>query len=191
MTLLPGTRVHAKLLNLVVGIPLGAPVAADDNRIVTSADIADVVYTIAANVDTPRNLTVTLTDADDSVTAGTLVITGLDMMGRTIQESFDLTSGSGVLTGTKIFAKVTSVEGSLVAGAVTIDDVLIVGVGTVIGLPIDAGAAFTTDDVQPFLGNVPVTVDAVATGESTTGFDCSTATYNGTKLLWALYNVGH
>ena len=56
--------------------------AADPDQVVTSAAIADSTnYAIAAQPDTVRLLALTVTDADSSVTAGVVTVTGLDVWG--------------------------------------------------------------------------------------------------------------
>jgi hypothetical protein len=162
---------------------MGAPVLADVDRIVTSIDIAAGAQVIAAQPATPCNLTLTLTDADDSVTA-TIVIVGLDPMGRAVTETAQITLGTGkVWVGTKIFVSVTSITVSALSGEVG-GDALTAGVGSVIGLPFDIDDA---DAVQAvYVDNTKVTPAAIATGESTSGINASGATYDGAKLMWAI-----
>lgn len=175
-------------LQLIRRVYLGQPVVADDDRIVTAVQIADGAQTVAAQPDTPRNITMQLTDANDSVTAD-VVATGVDPCGRTVTETMspDGAGGGKTLTGTKIFASVTSVVVSNTAGSAVGDD-LIVGVGDVIGLPTDIQSADAV--IHTFLGAVPVTPDAVAVGESTSGVDANGATYDGSKVMEVIYNVG-
>lgn len=166
---------------------MGAPLLADVDRIVTAVDWGDGALTIAAQPATPCNITAVLTDANDSVTAGILTITGVDPMGRTVVETLDLTDGK-TLTGTKIFASVTSAVISGTAGTVAAGtDQVTVGVGNVIGLPMD----LTSDDevMAVWFDNtfVPIaSLDAIATGESTSGINYSSGTYDGTKLMWCM-----
>ena len=175
----------AKMYEARVNVLLGMPVVLDDNRIVTVVDWADSTLTIAAQPDVPRNLTVALTDANDSVT-GLLTITGKDYKGRVIGESMQpLGDGNGkTLLGTKIFAEVTSCVITGTAGALGGTDQLIIGVGDVIGVPYDLlhanAVAFC------WLGATKVTPDAVAIGESTSGIDANGGTYDGAKWLIAI-----
>lgn len=173
------TRLYGGALSLF----LGAPVVADVDRIVTSVDWADGSLTIAAQPDVPRNLTVALTDADNSVT-GLLTITGLDPSGRVVVETMqpDGAGGGKTLTGTKIFASVTSAVISGTSGALAGTDVVVIGVGNVIGLGIDIPAAAAVTYCA--LGGTKLT-PTVATGESTSGVNASAGTYDGTKLLHA------
>jgi hypothetical protein len=159
---------------------LGAPVLADVDRIVTSADWADGALTIAAQPDVPRNITVTLTDANASITAGTCTVVGTDMAGRAVTEIMDLTEGL-TFTGTKIFASVTSAtiadtEGTPASGT----DLVTVGVGKVIGIPYDLSAA--GEVLHTYLGGTRLT-PTVTTGVSLSGVDASAGTYDGSKML--------
>lgn len=164
---------------------LGVPVVADVDRIVESILFADGTLTIAAQPDCPRNVTATLTDADDSV-VGTLTITGKDPMNRTITEvmSPDGEGGGKTLVGTKIFAKIDSVVISGASGGEGGVDLLVVGVGNVIGLPLDIP---DVDGVRHvYLGGVRIASPTVAIGASTSGIDASAGTYDGAKILHAL-----
>jgi hypothetical protein len=163
---------------------MGQPILADDNRIVTAEDWADGALTIAAQPDTPRNLTAVLTDADTSITAGIITFVGEDAQGRAISEVMDMSEGLS-WTGEKVFAKVTSATISGTAGTPEAGvDTVIVGVGNVIGTPIDLGVA--TEVVHVYVAGARTTPDAVALGESTSGIDCNGATYDGSKIMWAL-----
>lgn len=175
-------------LKRTVSVMLGAPVVADVDRVVSAVQIADGAQVLAAQPDVPRNLTMTLTDADDSVTAD-VVATGLDPAGRVVTETMspDGAGGGKTLTGTKIFAEVTSVVVSNTAGSAAGDN-LEVGVGDVIGLPTDISE--TSAVKHAYLGGTKLTPDAVATGVSTSGVDANSGTYDGSKLLHVIYNTG-
>lgn len=162
---------------------MGWPIALDDNRIVTTIDIAAGAQAIAAQPDVPRNLNYILTDANDSVTA-TITFLGQDAQGRPIEEVAQITLGVGkTWTGTKIFAKVLSIVVTALTGEAG-GDAIIIGVGNVIGLPSDINAA--AEVIHTYVGPVLVTPDAIATGESTSGIDANSATYDGAKVMWAL-----
>lgn len=77
--------------------------AADDDQIVASADLADsTTFTLAAQPDTCRLVDMTITDANSSITAGTVTVTGVDCLGYTRVGVFSFavvaTRGSGVKT---------------------------------------------------------------------------------------------
>lgn len=77
--------------------------AADDDQIVASADLLDsTTFTIAAQPDVCRLIDMTITDANSSITAGTVTVTGTDCLGYPRVCAFDFavvaTRGSGVKT---------------------------------------------------------------------------------------------
>ncbi len=182
---LPGEKVLIEKITAgAFNVFMGAPLLADVDRIVTTHDIIAAGMTIAAQpLNGPCNLTHTLTDANDSVTA-TILYTGEDPQGRVITELVQITLGvNKVWIGTKIFASVTSIWVSALSGEAG-GDAITVGVGDVIGLPFDIDDA---DAVQAvYVDGARVTPDAIATGESTSGIDCNGATYDGAKLMWAI-----
>ncbi len=80
-----------------------------DEALTTSTD-GDKA-TIDGQPDVPRPLTITLTDANDSITGFTTVIDGIDKDGQALQEIFHYTLGdSKTITGLKYFKAVFSVE---------------------------------------------------------------------------------
>ena len=81
--------------------------------------------------DVPRRLTVTLTDANKSVTTLTIIVKGYDQDGNYIEESWylkDLVSGTA-LQGDLYFKRVTQVEVDNIAGSLSAADVIDVGTG--------------------------------------------------------------
>lgn len=166
---------------------LGAPVVADDDRIVVPVDIANGPQVIAAQPDVPRNLTATLTDANNTVTAATLTIVGKTPQGATVTETANLTQLKAGWVGKVIYHSIASVTVSGVTGTVGAGtDQLKVGVGNVIGLP--APLSIDSQVKAVSLGAVPVASPVVATGLNSSGVDASAATYNGTKTLVVWYN---
>jgi hypothetical protein len=101
---------------------------ADTAYIVADAAIANGAATIAAQPDFPRNITITVTDANTSISAGTVTVTGKDLDGSVISESLNLAVAL-TKTGTKNFKSITSV---VVAGLVGngAGDNLKVGIGS-------------------------------------------------------------
>lgn len=164
---------------------MGQPILADVDRIVTLVDWADGTLILAAQPDTPRSVTCTLTDVSNSVT-GLLTITGTDPRGRTVVETMQpLGDGNGkTLVGTKIFASITSCVITATAGALAGTDQLVIGVGDVIGLPFDLVATAGVRHV--YLGGVRVAAPVLTAGVSLSGINVSAATYDGTKVLFAI-----
>lgn len=99
----------------------------DTDYIVESIDIANGAQTIANQPDVPRNLTITVTDANTSISAGLITITGKDWGGNTVTETLNLASAL-TKTGTQIFKTVTSVVVSGLVGNEA-GDTIIVGIG--------------------------------------------------------------
>lgn len=171
-----------KMDNGVQYVFMGQPIALDDNRVVTTHDIAAGAMSIAAQPDVPRNLNFVLTDANDSVTA-TIVIVGVDSQGRIITETAQITLGTGkTWTGTKLYAFVTSITVSALSGEAG-GDAIIVGVGNVIGLPFDIDHVNAVN--RAYVGGTLVTPDAITIDENS-GVDCNAATYDGTKVLMCI-----
>lgn len=90
-------------------------VAADDDRILadhagaTSA-VAVTVTSFLAQPDVARNIVVTPTGTTADVAAGSVVVTGRDIQGKVISESFVFTANqSTAVTGNKAFASITSI----------------------------------------------------------------------------------
>jgi hypothetical protein len=74
--------------------------AADPDQIVVSATLTDSTsYTVLAQPDTCRLVDVTITDADSSITAGLLTVTGTDCWDAPMKATFTFAAGgSGVKT---------------------------------------------------------------------------------------------
>lgn len=162
---------------------LGAPIAADPDRITVSVSWADGAQILAAQPDVPRNVTAALTDENNSVT-GTLTITGLDPNGVEITETMSPAGdGNGkTLTGTKIFASITSAVIAGTAGAAA-EDVLVIGVGNLIGLPMDIS---NVNQVSQVLFNgTAVATPTLTSGVSTSGINAAALSLNGVKVLEA------
>jgi hypothetical protein len=149
----------------VTKISLGA--VANDAVAATVADVDMKVgtYTIAAQPDVPRNITVTHT-ADGTVdTLGTIVIVGTDYLGDALTETLTPVNGT-IAAGTKAFRSITSITGVgwvIAAG----NDNVSLGRGALIGLPIALSSA---------TGVALGTLGGTAAGKATTGTTIPTST---------------
>ena len=160
-------------------VALGAPILADVDRIVTTVDMKVGAYTVAAQPDVPRNITVSQTIvATGTDTPGTITVVGTNYNGEAISEVI-IPSAGNVVAGAKAFKTVVSVTGAgwVIAGG---NDTITIGVGTVLGMPFDLKS---TGEV--LLGVVGValidpTVVAGLTLEDST-VDISSGTYDGSK----------
>ena len=172
----------AKTSGVAVLYNLGTPVVADVDRIVTTTNMIVGAYTVAAQPDVPRNITVTATAVGAADTMGTVTIAGTNYADEAITEELTPAAGSTV-AGTKAFKTVTTVTG---AGWVINEgnDTITVGVGTEIGCHVTADAA--TDIMLGILGvtvtaHNPTVSDPVTLEGSTV--DMSAGTYDGSKAV--------
>lgn len=167
---------------------LGAPIVADDDKIVVSADMKVGTYTVAAQPDVPRNITVTVTAGSDADTMGTITVAGTNYADAVISEVITPVAGSAV-AGKKAFKTVTTVTGAgwvIDAGETPTADAIKVGIGNEIGLPIALDAA-----AEIMLGILDTTITAhnptVSSGTATieeTTIDMSSGTYDGSKVAY-------
>ncbi len=180
-----GIAAHLKAL---ICVALDNPALASANRFVVSVNMANGAYTIAnasSSDGLARNVVATITGVTGNDTAGSILVTGTDIRDEVITETIAMTAGVGG-TGTKAFKTVTSIVQS---GWVinTGNDTIVIGTGTVIGLPVKVAAA--GDAVMTALGTAIVAATVVAGGALPTNaisdstIDASAATYDGAKDL--------
>ena len=162
---------------------LGTPLVADPDKVVVSVDMKVGAYTIAAQPDVPRNITVTSTAVGTADTMGTITVVGTDADGQPLTEVVAPISGQ-LVAGAKAFKTVASVTGAgwVIDAVEGTKDTIIVGIGTALGMPIVLGAA--TEVRLGFVGVAPL-VPVVAAGGTLAGstVDLSAGTYNGTKRV--------
>ena len=163
---------------------LGAPALADDDLIVTSTNMKVGEYTVAAQPDIPRNITVTVTAGATADTLGTIEITGTNYNDEEISEVITPVAGSAI-AGTKAFKTVTTVVGAgwAIDEVEGTNDTIKVGTGNELGLPLVLDSA--TEIMMGILGTeiastTNPTVSNPVTLEGTT-IDISSKIYNGTK----------
>jgi hypothetical protein len=162
---------------------LGAPDLADDDLIVTSTNMKVGSYTIAAQPDIPRNITVTATAGGTADTMGTITITGTNYSDEEISEEIIPVAGSTV-AGALAFKTVSSVVGAgwVIDGSGATNDTIVVGTGNKLGLHLELDVA--SEVIMGVLGTTitatNATVSTPASLEGTT-IDMSSATYNGIK----------
>lgn len=109
--------------------------AASVNHVVTAQDLTaatPIACAIAAQPDVPRNITITITDADVSISAFQINVVGVNAKGQADTEQF-LFAGGLVQTGNVAFATITSVTVTSIVGA-NAGDILDVGIGSKLGL---------------------------------------------------------
>ena len=163
---------------------LGAPALADDDLIVTSTNMKVGSYTVAAQPDIPRNITVTVTAGATADTLGTVTISGTNYDDDEISEVITPVAGSAI-AGTKAFKSVTTVVGAgwVIDAVEGTNDTIKVGIGNELGLPLMLDSA--VEIMMGILGTeiastTNPTVSNPVTLEGTT-IDISSKIYNGTK----------
>ena len=171
---------HLNLLSRMVYF--GAPLLADVDKIVTSTDMKVGAYTVAAQPDIARNITVTVTAVDTADTMGTITVVGTNINGKVISEVITPVADSTV-AGVKAFKTVTSVTGAgwVIDAVEASNDTITVGIGTVLGLPILISSA-----AEVLLGALGValiapTVVADSNEIEKCTVDISSGTYDGSK----------
>lgn len=107
--------------------------AADVDQVVVASSVIDSAsYTVAANPDTCRLVDITLTDADTSISAGTLTVTGTDCYGDPLTATFTFSTG---VTGQQdlTVGTVSTANSANLASAAYFNTVTTVAWGTVTG----------------------------------------------------------
>ena len=165
---------------------VGAPVLADVDRIVTIANMKNTTsYTIAAQPDVPRNISIThATVAAGTDTLGTITILGTNILDQVISEVIT-PSADTIVYGVKAFKTVVSAIGAgwIIAGG---NDTILIGVGTALGIPIQITAA--SQVLYGILGTAIIdpTVAHTDTDIAQCTVDISSGTYNGTKKAFVV-----
>jgi len=162
---------------------LGAPIAKDDNRIVVSANMKVGTYTIAAQPDVARSITIKHTTVGGVAdTLGTITVAGCDIAGNTI--TWVATPEAGVeIESVLAFSTISSITGAgwvRDAGAGT-EDTIIIGVGNKLGLLATALAADIKLGFLDSTGVKPVTAGDNPLTLAGFTVDLSDGTYDGTK----------
>lgn len=142
------------------------PAAADPDGIVDAADISasvagDTLTITDVTLDVPRQVKLTITDANDDITRFSIIVKGTDQVGNTQQERFHFAGGL-VQIGQKYFTTVTEVE---------IDDIA----GNTTNNVLDLGTS-NAYDAYVWLANKPVEPESetVTTTDAATTYDRDT-----------------
>lgn len=170
---------------------------AGNDPILTTVDIANGIFLPDDQPDMPRNVVVTVSDGDTSISAGTITVHGLDSQGNIISESFDL-SLSLTFTGTVGFATITNIVVSDLVGEDPMSDTLAVDTGEILQITtghtilraIQVGDSTGSADVQ-VIDNITgsttnVALIAAGGAEGNYWFDCSIA--QGIRIINGLDN---
>lgn len=138
---------------------LGTPELDDADQVVTSTNMVVGTYTVAADPDVPRVITVTHASVGATDTLGTITVEGTDFAGTVISEVIT-PSADTTVTGLLAFATVTSVTGVdwVIAEG---NDTIEVGTGPALGLP--EVVAVSTTNAYAKLALVDEAISAVGT----------------------------
>ena len=144
------------------------PPTADLVTIVADVSLANGAQTLAlARPVVPCKFTMTITDADSSVTAGTVTFVGLNQAGETVTEVISIANGGTKTYATaNAYASVTSITVAGLVGAAGIDHIK-VGQSSALGLPVPSQATgFTVlrasvDNVGEAVGTVDATARTI------------------------------
>lgn len=174
-----------------------APIAAETVTIVADIDIDDhagydaaaeedggdlTLAAIASRVVMPRNLVVTITDANASITGGYVTVFGIDANGEPVKEVFTAVGGTQTITGNVAFAQVTRAVVWGFTGTVTAaDDNVKIGVGNKIGLPMGRNCVLL-DVIKDLHNNVGIQIVPA-------NIDRTYGTYTGTNAANADHNI--
>jgi hypothetical protein len=152
---------------------------ADDNRFVTTEDMAVKDYTLQLSTmpggatGGARHVTIirTVTNATPDTVTGGITVTGTNPAGETITELFAVGANGVTVTGTKWFKTVTKVHGNtgwvkggadpdtIIVGC-TVADIVAEGYGTLHGVQINTTAASTivVADARGTIATLPASV---------------------------------
>jgi len=160
---------------------LGTPILSVVDRIVTTVSMKVGTYTVAAQPDVPRNITVSHTIvATGTDTLGTITVAGTDINGAPISEVITPVAGA-TAAGLLAFKTVTAITGAgwAIAGG---NDTITVGVGDLIGLPVVLASA--TNILMGIVGTALV-VPTVAIGDAVSAntVNLASGTYDGSKRV--------
>lgn len=157
--------------------------AADTNQVVESQALTDsAALTVTASPDTCRLVDITVTDADSSITAGTLSVTGTDCWGDALIATYTFAAGgSGVKTLTVDSATYPGVSGAYFRTVTVVETGALTGEGAgdvvIVGYSANAPTLYPMYGVRKFgpmgvrtvnpfdstVSNLPITTSGVST----------------------------
>lgn len=174
-----GVRGKRNILSVsFVATDLLVPAAADNDIIhaaITGSDSgATVVNTGFTNPDVPRNLVITPGGTTADVAAGNIVVTGTNVEGKVITESFAfLANATDPTVGAKAFKTVTSVSIPQQDGAAA---TFIIGTGTKLGIGMRNLASMPIKVLTRAANGTEALEDASASAFSSSAVESNTVT---------------
>lgn len=163
--------------------------AADLVSIVATLDpVADGALVLASQPVVPCKLQVRIVDANSSISAGTLTLTGVGASGQGVTQVIPLTGGTRTIITTDAYATLTSAVTAAVAGAAA-GDTISIGVSAHLALPAarsPAAAGFIV-----YKANVDDVNEAVGTMDADAGTISPTTAPNGVHEydFWYRYSL--
>jgi len=161
-----------------------AETAAGTATLVTDVGIADGALVVAAQPDVPRKLNVIITDADSSVSAGTVALVGVGARGQALSQVINLKAAVGANSRTVVttdaYATLTSATVAASAGVGAGDNIAI-GQATALGLPGMQVPAPTAASYAVFKACVAGAPETVGTVDSTAGTIIPTTLPDGSR----------
>jgi hypothetical protein len=151
------------------------PAAADLVSVVADVLLANGALTIAAQPACPCKLQVRITDANSSISAGTLTLSFYNARGQLVSQVISLAGGTRTVTTTEACAKLVSATVASLAGNASGDNVGI-GQSGALGLPVPQGAT----NVAVHRADVDGASETVGTVDATAGTLTPTTATNGT-----------
>ena len=174
---------HVHYLN-----PIAASANAAAATLVVDVIVADGAQIVAAQPDLPRKLLLFITDADTSISAGTLTLVGVGASGEAVTEGIVLTGGTATKTSVYAYATLTSATVASLAGNDGTDKIAL-GVASalaLVGQKTPASSAFAVHKSDVGSAN-----ETVGTVDATAGTIVPTTVPNGTNDydFWYTYAI--
>ena len=166
-----------------------APIAIEQITLLAATQIGNGPQNPLVIPSEPRNLSLKITEGGAAVTAGSMVVTGLDQNGQVVSETFSMISaGSPLLVGTKCFSKINAPGGIVMSGVVggAAATTVSIGVGDKLGLVFQPGSSVTVHKA-----NVGNTSEAVGTVSASNGTIIPTTVANAVHNyhFWYTYTL--
>lgn len=150
----------------------GTPASAEDDNVaasqrvdqvtgyagVTETDNTLTLAAIAARLEAPRNVVITVT-AGGGLTAAKFAVYGMGVKGAPVREEFTYVTSAAAITGNVPFVTVDRISVWGVEGTIAAGDVAKVGVGAKLGLPMGSDCE-VGDVVREWSNNVDLAVSA-------------------------------
>jgi len=174
-------------------INYGTPASAEADNVAASQDIDDVtgyagttetdntltLAAIAARLESPRNVVITVT-AGGGLTAAKFAVYGLGIKGEPVREEFTYVTSAAAITGNVPFVTVDRISVWGVTGTLTTDDVVTVGVGAKLGLPMGSDCELE-NVVREWSNSVDLAIDPTKINRT---YGTYAATLNTPCELW-------